>query len=60
MSEPLLTIAQCCDLLQVSKQTLYRLINSGELNPVRVGNHPRLVPTDIRAYLERHREGRAP
>jgi excisionase family DNA binding protein len=54
--EPLLTVAQCCELLQVSRQTLYRLINSGELEPVRVGRHPRFVPADLRAYLERHRK----
>jgi excisionase family DNA binding protein len=54
--EPLLTVAQCCEVLQVSKQTLYRLMNSGELEPVRVGHHPRFVPADIRAFVERHRE----
>jgi excisionase family DNA binding protein len=58
--EPLLTVAQCCDVLQVSKQTLYRLINSGELEPVRVGHHPRFVPGDIRAFVESHREEPAP
>jgi excisionase family DNA binding protein len=55
MLEPLLTVAQCCELLQVSKQTLYRLINNGELEPVRIGHHPRFLPDDIRAFLERHR-----
>jgi excisionase family DNA binding protein len=54
--EPLLTVAQCCELLQVSKQTLYRLINSGELEPVRIGRHPRFVPADISAFIERNRE----
>jgi excisionase family DNA binding protein len=58
--EQLLTIAQCCELLQVSKQTLYRLINSGELAPIRVGERSRFAPADVRAYLERHRERRAP
>jgi excisionase family DNA binding protein len=58
--EQLLTVAQCCELLQVSKQTLYRLINSGELAPIRVGHHPRFTREDVRVYVERHREERAP
>jgi excisionase family DNA binding protein len=58
--EPLLTVAQCCDVLQVSRQTLYRLINSGELEPVRVGRHPRFIQADIRDFVERHREESSP
>lgn len=51
-----MTVTQCCELLQVSKQTLYRLINSGELQPIRVGYHPRFSKDDVRGYIERNRE----
>ena len=54
--EPLLTVTQCCELLQVSRQTVYRLINRGELVATRVGHHPRFAPADVRAFLARHRE----
>lgn len=54
--EPLLTVANVCELLAVSKQTLYRLLRAGELTPSRVGDRLRFEPNDVRAYLERHRE----
>jgi len=58
--EPLLTFEAVCRLLGVSKPTLYRIVRSGELPAIRVSQSPRFARDDIRAYLERHREGRAP
>ena len=55
--EPLLTINAACDVLAVSRNTLYRLVDRGELLPTRVGERLRFRPDDVRAYLER---GRAP
>jgi excisionase family DNA binding protein len=54
--EPLLTNGDVCELFGISKPTLYRLIRSGDLVPIRVSRSLRFRPTDIRAYLERHRE----
>jgi excisionase family DNA binding protein len=54
--EPLLTVAEVCQLLSVSKQTLYRLLRAGELRPSRVGDRLRFSQDDVRAYLERNRE----
>ena len=54
--EPLLTIGAVCELLGVSKPTLYRLIQGGELVPIRVSKSPRFAPQEIRLYLDRHRE----
>ena len=54
--EPLLTVGAVCDLLVISKQTLYRLMAAGELKPTRVGDRLRFIPADVRDYLERHRE----
>jgi len=53
--EPLLTLAAVCEILGVSKPTLYRLIRGGELVPLRVGHSPRFAPEDVRTYLERQR-----
>ena len=54
--EPLMTVQGVCDVLGVSKPTLYRIIRVGELAPIRVSRSPRFAPADVRAYLERHRE----
>jgi excisionase family DNA binding protein len=53
----LLTQANVADLLQVSRWTVARLIRSGELRVVHVGDRRRIRPEDLDAYLERnHRE----
>jgi excisionase family DNA binding protein len=56
--EKLLTIADVVRVLGVSRGSVYGLMRSGELHPVRVGERARFEPTDVRAYLERHRERR--
>ena len=55
--EPLLTVASTCHLLRVSRQTVYRLVRAGQLNPTRVGERLRFEPSDLRDYLERGRAG---
>ena len=57
---PLLSINEVVAILGVSRTTVYALIDRGELVPIRVGERARFDPTDLRGYLERHREGRAP
>ena len=54
--EPLLTVRGVCDVLRVSKQTVYRLTARGELPSTRVGDRLRFAPADIREYVERNRE----
>jgi len=54
--EPLLTIADVARFLGVSRATVYSLMRSGELVPIRVGERSRFQPIDVRTYLERHRE----
>jgi len=57
---PLLSINEVAELLGISRPTVYALIRRGELIPIRVGERARFEPGDVRAYLERHREGQAP
>jgi excisionase family DNA binding protein len=52
----LLTIAETAAMLSISRRTLYRLMNSGELLPVRVAGRRRFRPVDIDSFLERNRE----
>jgi excisionase family DNA binding protein len=58
--EELLAIADVARLLGVSRWSVYELMRAGELIPIRVGERARFEPADVRAYLERHREERAP
>lgn len=54
--ERLLTISDVGRVLGISRGSVYALMRSGELVPIRVGERARFDPTDVRAYLERHRE----
>lgn len=51
-----LTTQQVADLLGVSRPTVVRLINSGELAAERIGNRHRLVLDDVLAYREDRRK----
>jgi excisionase family DNA binding protein len=54
--EHLLTIDEVARLLGVSRGSVYGLVRRGELTPIRVGERARFEPSNIRGYLERHRE----
>jgi len=56
----LLTIADVARLLGVSRGSVYSLMRNGELSPIRVGQRARFEPADIRAFIDRNREGEAP
>jgi excisionase family DNA binding protein len=57
--EALLTINDVARLLGVSRATVYET-RAGELVPIRVGQRARFEPSDVRAYLERNRDGSEP
>jgi len=54
--EPLLTIGEVSEALNVSRATVYRLMETGELEPVRVRSRTRFEPEVVRGYIERNRE----
>jgi excisionase family DNA binding protein len=54
---PLLTPGEVAHALSISKSTLYRLVNSGDLPSVRVGSQLRFERHAITRYLVTHREG---
>jgi excisionase family DNA binding protein len=56
----LLTIADVARILGISRGSVYGLMRSGEIVPIRVGQRARFELADVRAYLERHREGQSP
>ncbi|MCL2468430.1 MAG: helix-turn-helix domain-containing protein [Micrococcales bacterium] len=54
--EPHLTTQQAADLLGVSRPTVVRLIDSGELRAERPGSRRRLLLSDVLDFRERRRE----
>jgi excisionase family DNA binding protein len=54
-TERLLTVNEIADRLAISRDTVYRLVRSGDLHTVRVGERLRFRPPEIDAYLERNR-----
>jgi excisionase family DNA binding protein len=55
----LLTVKQAAQVLAVSPRLVYRLLNAGHLQGVRVGGAVRVSASDLREYVERNRTGQA-
>ena len=51
-----LTTTNAADMLDISRPTLMKLIQSGEIPAHKVGSHTRLKANDVLAYRERMRE----
>jgi excisionase family DNA binding protein len=47
-----MTVSEVARLMRVSNMTVYRLIRSGQLNAVRVGNRYRVREADVHKYLD--------
>jgi excisionase family DNA binding protein len=47
-----LTVSEVAKTLRVSSMTVYRLVNSGQLDAVRVGRSYRIRESDLQRYLE--------
>jgi excisionase family DNA binding protein len=53
---PLLTVSEAAQFLNVSRRQLYYLLEREGLPAVRVGARLRFSPSELEAFLERHRE----
>jgi excisionase family DNA binding protein len=49
----LLTINEACEYLRVSRWTIYRMVDRGDLLPLRVGSRFRFRLAELDRYLER-------
>lgn len=49
-----MTVSEVAHLMRVSNMTVYRLIKSGALRAVQVGNRYRLRESDVHRYLDEH------
>lgn len=52
------TLEEAAKLLRISRSTMYRLLKSGKLRTVRLGERRRLVPESAVEELVRQEEGR--
>jgi excisionase family DNA binding protein len=50
--DKLLTVEDLMGALRISRPTLYRLLKSGQLIPVRIGKRTLFDPADIRSFIE--------
>ena len=50
--EPLLTVDEACELLRVSRWTVYKLIKERELVSVKVRSGRRIVRESVKAYVK--------
>ena len=55
MDERLLTIEDLAGYLNISRRTVYRLLNEGTLPGFRVGSHMRFKRDEIELWLENRR-----
>lgn len=51
-----LTVAEVCDILQVSRTTVYRIIKEKELKAVKVRKTVRVKESDLEEYLSTYKE----
>jgi excisionase family DNA binding protein len=54
--EPLVSLDEVVQLLRISESGVYRLVRSGELSRVKVGNRTLFEPHEIRQFIASRRE----
>jgi excisionase family DNA binding protein len=55
----LLTIPETCDILRISRWSVYQLINKGRLKTIRIDRRRLIVSADLTALIEELREEEA-
>ncbi len=53
----LLTVAEACDCLHLSRPVVYQLINSGQLRSIKIGTARRIPIDALRAYVQEALDG---
>lgn len=51
----LLTVKDVVDALRISRSSVYRLFDSGELTWIQIGSSRRIRPEDLAQFIEQHR-----
>lgn len=60
MSQSLLTLKDVMTRLKVSRATIYRLIERGELHPFKIGHSLRFEEQDLSAFIARQKHPSPP
>lgn len=55
--EPLMTVGQAAAMLHVGRTLLYRLMEKGDLDYVKLGRTRRIHPSDLKRLISDHRIG---
>lgn len=53
-----MTVQEVQDALRVSRSTVYRLLDSGELESIKIGSNLRIITESVTSYVEKLRETR--
>jgi excisionase family DNA binding protein len=53
--EPLHTVAEAAEILNVSEKTVRRLMDDGHLRKIRIGGLVRIDPADLQDLIRDHR-----
>jgi excisionase family DNA binding protein len=56
-SQELLTVAEACASLRISRWTFYRLIQTGQLKTVKIGSARRVPVAALGEFVENLRQG---
>ena len=56
--EPLLSVNQVCDMLGVTRSTVYKLVREQEIVPTFVGARARFEAGELRDFVRRNRRER--
>lgn len=56
LTHPLFTVTTLCQHLAISRATLYRLINKGEIEPIRIGSLTRFTEKEVNRFLSRQQQ----
>jgi excisionase family DNA binding protein len=56
MKEEILTVKELCDYLKLSKKTILKLLNSGEIPARKVGGSWRILKSQVDNYLKGNKE----
>jgi excisionase family DNA binding protein len=57
---PLLSVAEACKALNVSRQLIYRLIADGQLPVVKIGDRTLFRPRDVAMFVEQNLRASVP
>jgi excisionase family DNA binding protein len=56
VQQTLYTIKTLCQYLSISRATIYRIIQRGELEPLRIGSAVRFTEIEVNRYLARQQK----